>query len=372
MKKVLFYVQHLLGIGHLARASAIAQAAIAEGLELTMVTGGMPVDGFPGPDVPAVQLPPLRAGDGGFSDLVSADGQRVDAAWKQARCTELLQVFGRLKPDIVLIEAFPFGRRQMRFELHPLLDVAGKLKDCKIVCSVRDILQARSPERDAETVRTVRQHFAAVLVHGDPLMVRLDETFPLASEIADLVHYTGIVSAPPGELQGPPADIVVSAGGGVAGLKLLETACRTAGLMDGERTWCLIAGPNLPEAEFQKLGRLVPSGARLERHRKDFRALLHHAGLSVSQAGYNTVADVLRAGCRSVLVPFADDGESEQTCRARLLAGPGRVSVLQQDGLTAQRLAQEIEQRFALPVPGPMRKVKLDGATQTARLLSAL
>jgi predicted glycosyltransferase len=55
--RVLFYVQHLLGIGHLARASRIARALTQDGFDVTMVTGGMPVPGFPGPNINHVALP---------------------------------------------------------------------------------------------------------------------------------------------------------------------------------------------------------------------------------------------------------------------------------------------------------------------------
>lgn len=34
-----FYVQHLLGIGHIARASRVANALQADGFDVTLVTG---------------------------------------------------------------------------------------------------------------------------------------------------------------------------------------------------------------------------------------------------------------------------------------------------------------------------------------------
>ena len=58
---ILLHVQHLLGIGHLARASHIAQALQRRGLGPVMVTGGLPVPGFPPPGIAHVELPPLRA-----------------------------------------------------------------------------------------------------------------------------------------------------------------------------------------------------------------------------------------------------------------------------------------------------------------------
>ncbi|MBW8662469.1 hypothetical protein K1Y00_28870, partial [Klebsiella pneumoniae subsp. pneumoniae] len=110
----------------------------------------------------------------------------------------LLATFHAVRPDIVIIEAFPFGRRHMRFELLPLLDaILATSPRPKLLTSVRDILQERSkPGRDEETVTLIKAHFDHVLVHGDPDFVTLPETFPLAAEIAGKIIYTGLVAAP--------------------------------------------------------------------------------------------------------------------------------------------------------------------------------
>ena len=42
MSRVLIVVTHLLGAGHLTRASALARAFMRAGHEVTVVTGGMP------------------------------------------------------------------------------------------------------------------------------------------------------------------------------------------------------------------------------------------------------------------------------------------------------------------------------------------
>ncbi len=64
------------------------------------------------------------------------------------------------------------------------------------------------------------------------------------------------------------------------------------------------------------------------------------AELSVSQAGYNTVCDVLRAGCRSLLVPFSAGGETEQTARPLRLEQLGLATALPEEGLTGEMLAE--------------------------------
>ena len=43
-RRVLFHVQHLLGIGHLRRAAALAKACAGHGLEVTVASGGGAID----------------------------------------------------------------------------------------------------------------------------------------------------------------------------------------------------------------------------------------------------------------------------------------------------------------------------------------
>ena len=184
--RVLFYVQHLLGIGHLARASRIVRALSDNGFAVTLVTGGMPVDGFPGPGIDHVALPAIAVGDGGFSALVDEKGRVIDEAFKADRRDRLIAAYHAARPDIVIIEAFPFGRRQVRFELLPLLDaIENTTPRPLLMTSLRDILQERAkPGRDEETIDLVTRHFDRVLVHGDPAFARLEDTFPLADAIA--------------------------------------------------------------------------------------------------------------------------------------------------------------------------------------------
>ncbi len=368
--RVLFYVQHLLGIGHLARVSRIAAALARDAFDVTVITGGLPVPGFPGPDVKSVALPAVVASNAGFSGLADEHGNPVDEDFLHRRRDLLLETFHAVRPDIVIIEAFPFGRRQMRFELLPLLDaIAATSPRPKLLTSVRDILQERSkPGRDEETVALIKAHFDHVLVHGDPDFVTLPETFPLAAEIAGKIIYTGLVAAPVAALPAENFNIVVSAGGGAVGLDLIRAALEAARTSSVHCRWCLITGPNLPEADFAALSHAVPDNVSVVRFRKDFPSLLRGAALSISQAGYNTVCDVLRAQCRSILVPFTAGGETEQTVRANRLAALGLAVALPENGLTGRQLGETIEASLAQPKPGSHR-LDLNGAAHTAKLL---
>ncbi|TPK43736.1 glycosyl transferase [Mesorhizobium sp. B2-5-4] len=364
------YVQHLLGIGHLARTSRVAAALVDDGFDVTIVTGGAPVAGFPGLGVKSVTLPPVTSGDEGFSGLVDLQGKPIDDDFKKRRSEMLLQAFQDCRPDIVIVEAFPFGRRQMRFELLPLIEAIDATSPRPLlVTSIRDILQERvKPGRNEETVDLVNTHFDLVMVHGDPAFATVDKTFPLAGAIKADVTYTGLVAAPPSPAASERFDVLVSVGGGAAGSSLVSSTIAAARNAKNGWKWCLITGPNLPKDQFDAIAHDVTPGLSIFRFREDFASLLTGARLSVSQAGYNTVCDVLRAGCRSLLVPFAAGGESEQTVRALMLEELGLATVLMEKDLTPEGLAQAIEEVLVAPRPSAHR-LDLEGARHSAQIL---
>ena len=424
---VLFHVQHLLGIGHLTRAATLARSLAAEGFEVTVASGGEPVAGVDFGRARLVQLPPARVSDRRFSELLDANGEPANEAWKADRRERLLDLYEKVGPDIVLTELFPFGRRQLRFELLPLLERCAEDRARsgrpRIACSVRDILvESPKPERTREMLVLVRRYYDLVLVHGDPRFVSLDATFPHAREIADRIAYTGYVvarpteeaRATPGERGGagvetvPPSgadrfpagrhtpadrvpagengagpeqsgrgdaggEVIVSAGGGAVGGKLLEAALAARPRTPlGDARWRLLAGANLPESDFRSLARRAPAGVSVERFRPDFGTLLRGARLSISQGGYNTLMEVLDARVRAVVVPYAGGLETEQTLRASLLARRGLIEVVGEEALDAESIAGAVRSVLAKPPPAGLSGLDTSGVAATARALRDL
>lgn len=368
--RLFFYVQHLLGIGHLHRAAQIAKAAAGGGFEVRLLLGGLPSPGLPIGNAVLVQLPPVKAGPAGFSALVHPDGTTFDAAARDRRTAMLLDAFDAFEPDVLVIEAFPFGRRQMRFELLPLLDRAkGRSRPPLIAASVRDILQREArPERVAETVGLVDRFFDLVLVHGDPRLVSLAGSYPHADRFAGKVVHTGLVAPEPVPRREPEHGAVVSVGGGAVGGPLLSAALAARPLTAiAGQPWLVLTGPNLPPEIAILLERDRTGLLQVERFVPNLAQVLARASVSVSQAGYNTVADILAGGCRAVLVPFARGGETEQGDRASLLEKRGAAVVVREKDLTPERLAVAID--AALTTPPAVQQLSLDGAAATAQIL---
>ena len=382
-RRVLFYVQHLLGIGHLRRAATLTRAMSATGLDVALVSGGHKVPGLDIGGGRLVQLAPTRATDLYFKVLVDENDQPINDVWRAARRRHLMATWREFRPHILMFELFPFGRRQMRFELLPLLDASlAAPRRPVIVSSVRDILVGQhKAARNDEMLGLIETYFDHVMVHGDPQLVSFEETFAHAGRIADKLVYTGYAVDRGGQSDavsrpghGPSRDprhneVIVSAGGGAVGLELLRTAiaARPATRLNHHR-WRVLVGIKVPDSEHEALVRAAAPGIVVERTRPDFTTLIRNCALSISQGGYNTVFEVLDAGVRGVIVPYAGGIETEQTLRATRLAERGLVHVLAESALTPQALAATIEAAMDAP-PTSTAGIDTGGNEKSAALI---
>lgn len=370
----MIWTQHLLGIGHLKRAAVLARATSAAGADVTLVSGGFPVSGLDIGGSKLVQLPPLRAMDSSFSGLATQDGKPPDPAFLHARMNHLLSVFAQLQPDVLVTEMYPFGRRQLAFELEPLLEAARARDHCAVICSVRDILTAKKKRaRYDEMADAVLAYYDAVLVHGDPTLIPFETTFPAMARIAHLIRYTGYVRErnidAPHTGDAPDYEVVVSAGGGAVGDVLLAAAlkARPESTLASSR-WLLLAGETRSDDEIAQLRSQAPNGVDIERSRADFQHVLKHARVSISQAGYNTAMDIMNTRVRAVLVPFVGDGETEQTTRATRMSQRGLAQVVAEQELSGASLAKAIDRALLAPAP-PDNMINCDGADASAALI---
>jgi predicted glycosyltransferase len=374
--RVMFWVQHLLGTGHLERVRRIAEALADRGEIVHFVTGGVPIAGRMPRDVQIVQLPPIRVSDVSFNPLRDEFLQPIDEDFRRDRARRVLAAFEEANPSIVVFETFPFGRRSLRFELFPLLEqIARTTPRPRLIASVREILQLEEVAgRDAEAWDLADRWFDGILVHGDAAFARLEDTSPYAARSRVPIHYTGFVtapgSAPPRAPRNEQDEIVVSAGGGGTGTHVLEAAIHARKLSKWRSlTWRVLVGPGVPESRYRELAAHAEPGLVVERNRPDFPALLARARVSVSQAGYNTAMDVLRSGAPALMVPFAGRRETEQRMRTERLARLGAIDLLDERDLSPAALAAAID-RAAERGDGNALAFDMDGAAASAALIA--
>lgn len=360
-KRVMFYCQHILGMGHLVRSTEVVRA-LAHDFDVLFVVGGEIPQGYRAPDgVRIIQLPPIKS-DSIFSQLQAANSCGDLEITKQLRREMLLCAFDAHQPEILVTELFPFGRKQFSFELIPLLERAFQETSngrTMVVCSLRDILVTRKdqPEYEERVCKIVNRFYDLILVHGDPNLQQLGETFLRSSDLLCPVRYTGyVVQQQPKMIETtatirPRNDvptIVVSNGGGqpVSGHLFLENCLHAAEILQAilPLRFEFFAGPFMEEQAFQRLQHLasgIPS-VDFTRYTPNLSKHLKDADLSISMAGYNTVMDILSTGVRALVSPFVGGGDQEQTVRAQKMAEMGVLKVLTQEQLEPSQLANAI------------------------------
>lgn len=372
---ILIHVTHLLGSGHLTRAASLASACAANGHAVTLLSGGMPNTLVRSNGFKLVQLPPVRIEGTAFTRLLTDTGEEAREPFLAGRRRLALDVVRQTRPDVVVTELFPFGRRVLAEEFVAVVKTARQqIRPATVIASVRDILASPSrPQRVVETHARVTELYDAILVHGDPDIVPLDASWPVDEAIRPLLHYTGYIDNPqqeiPSGLTSAPTDIIVSGGSSAASLQLYKAALAAAEEIG--HSWHVLVGNGVQQADFESLLRLTPANVRLERARPDFRALLAGAALSISQCGYNTAVDLLRLPIRRLLIPFEADSETEQRLRAETLAARGLATVLEEAELNALTLAEEVSNLLQTEPP-PQSLIRMDGAKESVSIIEAL
>ncbi|WP_027186057.1 glycosyltransferase family protein [Desulfovibrio inopinatus] len=384
--KIVHYCQHVLGLGHFMRSLAVAEAL--SGHDVIFVTGGPDVGySFP-PHVRQVRLPALEM-DEEFKTLRASDSDTDSSfsieALQDERKRLLWNVFESERPDVFLVELYPFGRKRFEFELLPVLEAIreDRFGPCVAISSLRDILVEKTDQAKFErrVIDRLGRYFDALVVHSDDRVFSLRQTFSRCNDIPIPVVSSGFVAkeADPtsrnrirtalglGEHDGL---VVASAGGGKVGGPLMS-AVVDAFLdpsFDPSVSLHIFTGPFLDDSHYDALTHRVHGHKRIhiERFTDDFLGYLCAADVCVSMAGYNTMMNILSARVPAVVWPF--DQNREQRFRAERFATMWPLTVLPKGELNARTLAQAIGTRLNDSRPDPT-SINLDGAKQTAQYI---
>jgi predicted glycosyltransferase len=369
-------------MGHLVRSLEFARALADH--EVTLIAGGQNVEVDMPQHVRLLRLPVLYM-DERFTRLIPGDpGQSVEQI-KHERKKTIYSLMEHLQPDLFVVELFPFGRSMFGFELEPLLaDIRkGRFGRVKAICSLRDILvEKKDPFAYEEKVlQKLNRHFDALLIHSDPALLRLEETFTRVSDITIPVFYTGFIAQQPDPTKGKRLRrelglssaqkfIVASAGGGRSGYQLLKSVIDACKLLRNRLPvrLAVFAGPFMEDDEFMKLAAHSTADFRIRRYTKRFLDYLCAADLSVSLAGYNTCMNLLVTRVPALVYPYSR--QQEQPLRANTLKKFLPMGILTDDNLRPDRLSQHMD--YMLQNQSPLKTLPIDinGAANSANSLS--
>jgi predicted glycosyltransferase len=244
---------------------------------------------------------------------------------------------------------------------------------------VRDILVEKDDrlKHELRAVETLNHYFDAVLVHADPKLAKISETFELFDKIKIPVSYTGYIAPKPEPDAGKrlrrrlkigPDEILIiaSAGGGNVGSPILEAVIQAFSHLKTKRRRHLkvFSGPFLDSGEFARLKNMAGTNVRVEQFTADFLSFLAAADLSISMGGYNTTMNILATAVPALVWPFPQN--REQRLRAARLAEMDVLKILENEDLRPDRLAAIMAQM--LSSQGRVcADIDLDGAANTAK-----
>jgi predicted glycosyltransferase len=277
-----------------------------------------------------------------------------------------------LRPHVVVIDRFPFGRHKFHQEIVALLDDTRAEPRPIVASSLHDLPANRGvddPAQDDRAREFLSAYFDLVLVHTDPRFATLDDAFQPSRAITVPVHHTGFVVGEQSEIPQPErrSGVLVSGGGGRFGERLYATALEAHAFLEPPATsMTIVTGPSCSADVVADLERkAAPRGIRIVRAADDLPGAMRRAEVSVSQCGYTTAVDIVRAGVPAVVVPFDEGCESEQLVRAERLQHLGAVRVVRASK-GARGLAAAIDAARRSEAPPSL---DLDGADRSASIL---
>ena len=383
--KCIFYCQYIRGIGHLVRTVELIRYLLNT-FEVCLITGGESISGFQFPEsIKIVYLPAIK-GDEQNNELKlkTVDPTLNIEDCKQIRTQIILDTVNNFKPDLLVIEHFPFGS-MFSFELIPLLEfIRAKHQATKIICSLRDVVLIKQGDiNDLIICNTLNQYFDLLLIHGDPNFIKLDESFSRFDDIKCPVKYTGYVTRQINKHDQQLnsiknrgyTQILVSIGGGRVGYNLLESLIYSSPALSLkiEHKILIFTGPFMPEEQFIQLQHLSSRLSHIEiyRYTPNLIHYMYESDISISMAGYNTIADILVTRIPSLLFIFDFQyQDDEQKIRAEKLEQFGIVDIIRSDELQSDLIANKIYNHLQKKVS--KLQVDLDGAKNTALFLIQL
>lgn len=295
-----------------------------------------------------VLLDPVRVDDA-FHKYSSINNNKIEYAdLVQRRTKKIINAIKLHKPDLLWIEAFPFGRRKFRAELLPAINMLrNDFPKCQICSSIRDILftEKTDPEHEQRIIDDLHAYFDTLFIHSDPNVLPLDWSFSLASKIKCKTVYTGFVARvhcnKVRKTTWPDnGDIIVSCGGSPVGYKILVSSIECHQKYFNDRKLQIYLNPNLNgfERSIPDLRKL--NNVFIHEFSWDYVNHLKSSAMSISMGGYNSIIEAIYTKTPAIVIPY--NKNREQLSRVLKLKNQNNFEIIDMHDLNSTLLSEGI------------------------------
>jgi predicted glycosyltransferase len=348
--KIVLYSHDTFGMGNIRRTLLLSQEFITEypGASILIITGSPMIHAFRIPKgIDYIKLPCVDrfAAEQYAPRYLASCAEEV----KQTREAVLRESVLRFNPDLMVVDKRASG---IDGELLPTLRaLLQNGRHTKLVLGVRDILD--EPERTRKVLanngsfKAIDEFYDEVWVYGSKGIFDTTSEYEFPESVVRKTVYCGYLKRPTVSARrsdGPPR-ILVTTGGGGDGSDLIEAYL--AGLATLPRNVALrstvIFGPQMQQERRLDLLRRFDYMADVNflEFEADMTNLYAESDVVVSQAGYNTVCELLSFSRRAILIPRSEPVR-EQLIRARLLAERGFFECIEPRDLTSEILISKV------------------------------
>jgi predicted glycosyltransferase len=383
--RIMMYSQDSYGLGHLRRATNLANELVAQQPDLSIV---LVVDSPVAPffdlrnHIDFVKLPTvIKVAAGVFRPGQLPTSYEVV---RRLRAHVIREVMREYKPDLVLVDHMPGGANR---DLVPALKLMRTLGyPTRMVLGVRDIID--NPKvtcavwENERFYDTLKQYYDGVLIYGSSDIYPTADAYGIREAISDRVEYCGYVCNmdPVKDREyvraklgvGNEPLIAVMAGGGADAYRLMQTCLESLPLVRRyiESSTVMVTGPFMPEMQRRDLrDRARGLGIHVHTSVGDSLSQINAADLVVSMAGYNTMTEILRFRKRAVIVPRSGPS-AEQRMRTQILAARGLVTAVDPAELSPDALGAAIVHALKNQVGAPSSSFPgLHGVANATRTL---
>lgn len=342
--RILAWTESLLGYGHALRT--INALHLMQPSEAYVLSGSIAASQFLRQELRSIrliELPPLSEADvrRPYSAIAQC-GVPIDDMFAM-RLKIASDSVSRLRPDVVIIEHFPFGRHGFAPELLPFLEwIKSTFPSCRVVGSVRDIPRTRPfDSRKHRTFLEAARFFDRLLVHGHRSFFSVERACGLPLTVA--LDYTGFIPPPTSYGRNLSAPWLLDLAGGWGSEALFESVSVAARMASVHLR--VVSGRHRAMcAEDEGTGLVT-----FVRDRGKADAGVRDTCLSIARAGYNSGLDILLSDAPAIVIPH--QGSDEQQHRARILSSMRRAPTVREsdvlDDPTALLRAVPIAEEWA-------------------------
>src|ERR1051325_10905813 len=348
--KIVLYSHDTFGMGNIRRTLLLSNEFISEypGASILIITGSPMIHAFRIPKgIDYIKLPCLDrfAAEQYAPRYLSGCSEEV----KETREAILRESVLRFNPDLMVVDKRASG---IDGELLPTLHALHQNgRHTRLVLGVRDILD--EPDRTRRVLagngsfEVIDEFYDQVWIYGSKEIFDTAKEYAFPESIHRNTFYCGSLKSPTvsaGRKDGPPRVLITTGGGGdgsdiiQAYLTGLSTLPRNVAL----RT-TVIFGPQMPEVRRSELLQRFDYLADVEflEFEADISNRYAESDVVVSQAGYNTVCELLSFSRRAILVPRSEPVR-EQLIRARLMTQRGFFECIEPKHLTPETLISKV------------------------------